>query len=176
MKQLTFFILIILITQPLFGQHLSSFTILGDIEELERLYDEDSIYLYNGRNLIASFDYSSDFARNSGYEIAGNGYCLLHQDMIFHIILNKSTKKGSMRLGIYRKDIESREYELINKYIDVVENNSISFLGNPISIEFFQTSIMIVIETSQEYRFLIIPDIQIDNIVVFHSKFKINNQ
>ncbi len=166
----------ILISQSLIGQHPSSFTILGDFKKLERSYGNDSISLYDGRNLITSFYQSSNFALNLGNEITGKGYCVLYQDMIFHIVLNTSTNKGSLSFGIYKKKYESQKYELANKYIKVVENNSLSSLGNPISIEFLNKSMMIVTETNKEYRFLIIPDIQNDTLEVFQSKSKLSKQ
>jgi len=176
MKIITFFVSMIFISQPIIAQDFSTYTILGDVEELNRLFDEDSISLYDGGDLIASFDYLSDFALNLGYEITGKGYSLLYDDMIFHIILNKSINKGSMRIGIFKKKTGSRKYELINKYIDVIKNNSLSFLGVPISIEFFDTSIMIVTETRYEYRFFLIPDFQTDTLEVFQLEFKIKKQ
>jgi hypothetical protein len=150
----------------------------GDFTYINKKYHQDSISLYSNNNLLTTFHRSSIFAYYLGDELLGEGHCILFKERILHFVLNTSTRKGSFKMGVYKKATDSNNFKLSGNYIDIINNNSSSYYGTPVSLEFMNSSILIAIDINHFFQYIVVPNIESDNIkpLRFSSKFNKNDK
>lgn len=175
MKNCTLSIMLLLFTLTLIGQE-SEIQFIGNYEKLELKFSEDSIVVFSGVKHVTNFVNKRSHFRKwyiNGIDVARGNY-FLFQDRIIHIILYDDNRRGSLSLGVWSHIEDSNKYELQNDYIKIIDNREMfRYYGIPVSIEFFDSSILFLIDQGEYYFLKSIPNIEAETLELLQFNLKI---
>lgn len=175
MKNCTLSIMLILFTLTLIGQK-SEIQFIGNYEKLELKFSEDSVSVYSGDRHLTNFDRNRglfSYWLGSGI-MGGKGNYFLFQDKIIHILSFNDVRRGSLSLGIWSRNKDSNKYELQNDYLKIIDNREMfRYYGIPVSIEFFDSSILFLIDQGEYYFLKSIPNIEEETLELIQYNLKI---